>query len=95
MVYVCGVGFVCFGLLLFLDRISLYSSICPGTHYVNHADFKLTVIASTGKKGMHHHAHVWAFEISMPAHSDTSPTTFRAPKSGTLGFPSVAQVTGP
>lgn len=76
----CGEGVVLFWVVVvFLDRVSLYSCVCPGTHYVKQADLELTEITSAGKKGMHHHARtVWAFEISIPAHSDTSPTTLPA-----------------
>jgi hypothetical protein len=46
--------FVCCS-FVFLDKVSLCSHGCPGTHFVDQADIELRNLPA-GIKGMHHHA---------------------------------------
>jgi hypothetical protein len=54
-------GLVWFGLVLFFwGKVSLYSSGCPGTHFVDQAGLELRnpptfASPSAGIKGVHHH----------------------------------------
>jgi hypothetical protein len=50
-------------LFLFLDRVSLYSPGCPGTHFVDQAGLELRNPPTTASviKGVRHHAQLYLF----------------------------------
>jgi hypothetical protein len=52
--------FACLFVLVFRDRVSLYSPGCPGTHFVDQAGLELrnppAYASSAGIKGVCHHA---------------------------------------
>jgi hypothetical protein len=51
-------AFCCFLCLFvcFRDRVSLYSSGCPGTHFVDQAGLELRKDPTSASQGMRHHA---------------------------------------